>query len=243
MIHFDEYGQPENPTLLMLHGAGAVHTFANQYSFQNKYHLIVPHLFGNGLETGQAYTPDAVIEALLELIETLSQEKINLMGHSMGGELAVALVSNYPDYFRKAIFLSPWVCSTEQSVANYAKMARFSAFTLKFRFLLKWQAKHWHYNEEQTQFLLEHGPQITKGNYIAFFTQRVHLDDLENYPQVTIPMLAVCGQNETEEMKNSVQELGERNPMCTTMVLPDASHDFPLRNAENINPILLDFLE
>ncbi len=48
MIYFDEYGNNENHTLLMLHGAGAVHTFAQQYSFQDKYHLIVPHIYGNG---------------------------------------------------------------------------------------------------------------------------------------------------------------------------------------------------
>ena len=241
MIHYDEYGNRENPTLLMLHGAGAVHTFAHQYSFQDKYHLIVPHLFGNGLETDQPYEPEAVVSALVELIESLGEEKIHIMGHSMGGELAVALVAKYPDYFDKAVFMSPWVCSTEKSVANYVKMAKFSAFTLKFRFLLKWQAKYWHYNEEQTEFLVTYGPKITKENYIAFFANRVKLNDLEGYPDVKIPMLAICGNNETLEMKISIEELGKRNPMCKTMILPGVTHDFPLRNPDDINPILLEF--
>ena len=242
MIYFDEYGNQDNPTLLMLHGAGAVHTFTQQYGFQEKYHLIVPHIYGNGKEAAQPYNPEAVIAALVELIESLGKEKIHIMGHSLGGELAVALVSNYPDYFDKAIFLSAWVCATEKSVANYVKMAKFSAFALKFRFLLKWQAKYWHYTEDQTEFLLTYGPQITKENYIAFFANRVKLDDLEGYPDVKFPILAICGQNETKEIINSIEELGKRNPMCETVILPDASHDYPLRNAEDLNPILLEFL-
>ncbi len=138
--------------------------------------------------------------------------------------------------------MSAWVCASEKSVANYAKIAKLSAFALKFRFLLKWQAKYWHYNEEQTDFLLTYAPQITKENYIKFFSNRVKLDDLQGYVNVQIPMLAISGQNETKEIINSIEALGKRNLMCKTMVLPDASHDFPLRNAEEINPILLSFL-
>jgi len=242
MIYFDEYGNRDNPTLLMLHGAGAVHTFTQQYGFQDKYHLIVPHIYGNGREADQPYDPEAVSAALVELIESLGKEKIHIMGHSLGGELAVALVSKYPHYFDKAIFMSAWVCATEKSVANYVKVAKFSAFALKFRFLLKWQAKYWHYNEEQTEFLLTYGPQITKENYIAFFAKRVKLDELDGYSEVKIPMLALVGQNETKEMLASIEELGKRNSMCKVVILPNASHDYPLRNAEETNPILLEFL-
>ncbi len=32
--------------------------------------------------------------------------------------------------------MSAWVCASEKSVANYVKIAKLSAFALKFRFLL-----------------------------------------------------------------------------------------------------------
>ena len=48
MLYYDEYGNKENPTILLLHGAGALDTFCRQYCFSDKYHLVVPHLAGAG---------------------------------------------------------------------------------------------------------------------------------------------------------------------------------------------------
>ena len=48
MLYYDEYGSKENPTIMLLHGAGALDTFCRQYCFSDKYHLIVPHLAGAG---------------------------------------------------------------------------------------------------------------------------------------------------------------------------------------------------
>lgn len=47
MIYYDEYGNRENPTILLLHGAGkALDTFCRQYCFSVKYHPVVSHLAG-----------------------------------------------------------------------------------------------------------------------------------------------------------------------------------------------------
>lgn len=42
MLKYNEYGDSKNPTILLLHGAGAYDTFSGQYGFAEKYHLIVP---------------------------------------------------------------------------------------------------------------------------------------------------------------------------------------------------------
>ena len=78
---------------------------------------------------------------------------------------------------------------------------------------------------------------------VAWFTDRIYLNELRDYPQVKIPMFAVCGTKEVKEMKTSITELGKRNLNCKTMFLDNVNHDFPLRNADKINPILLDFIE
>jgi len=46
-----------------------------------------------------------------------------------------------------------------------------------------------------------------------------------------------------KEMKNSTFELGKRNPNCKTFFLDQANHDFPLRQADRLNPILISFIE
>ena len=74
MLYFDEYGNRDNPTILLLHGAGALDTFCNQYCFSARYHLIVPHLYGAGKSADKVYDPDMMKRELLELIDSLHKE-------------------------------------------------------------------------------------------------------------------------------------------------------------------------
>ena len=87
MIQFDEYGNRNNPTILLLHGAGALDTFTRQYCFANKYHLVVPHLPGAGENAYIPYLPAETISLLHELIKSLHKENIGVVGHSLGAQI------------------------------------------------------------------------------------------------------------------------------------------------------------
>lgn len=104
MLHFDEYGNKDDPTILLLHGAGTLDTFCNQYCFSEKYHLIVPHLHGAGKSADKSYNPDAMKRELWDLIDSLHKDKFGVIGHSLGGQLAVMLVCKRPDQFNYAVF-------------------------------------------------------------------------------------------------------------------------------------------
>jgi pimeloyl-ACP methyl ester carboxylesterase len=242
-MYYDEYGDRENHTIVFLHGAAATDTFCNQYCFQNKYHLIVPHLYGCGKEVNEMYEPEKTIKALADLIQSLRKEKVTLVGHSLGGELAVAMVSRYEYLFDKAVFLSAWVCSSQKTIEKYVKIAKYSCRTLKIDWLIRFQARYWHYTKQQEDFMAEYAKKITPEQYAAWFKYRIFLDDLPGYRNVKIPMLAVCGKKEVKEMINSISELGKRNPNCKTIILDKVNHDFPLRQSNLINPILLDFIK
>lgn len=90
--------------------------------------------------------------------------------------------------------------------------------------------------------MVEYSKKITPEQYTAWFKNRILLDENAGYSDIKIPMLAVCGKKEIKEMIHSIEELGRRNPNCKTIFLDKASHDFPLRNAEVINPILMKFI-
>ena len=242
-MYFDEYGSRENHTVVLLHGAGVVDTFARQYEALSAFHLVVPHLYGSGQETAEAYTPDKAINAVLEIIDELGKEKVSLVGHSMGGQLAVALATRHESLFDRAAFLSPWVCSTEKTVRLYGKLSRILAALMRVSGLIRLQTKCWGFTPGQTEFMAGYSRNITKEQSAAWFTKRIFLDDLPGYSDVRIPMLSVCGAKEIREMKHSAEELGKRNPHCKTVLLPGARHDFPMCNPDALNPILLGFLQ
>lgn len=242
-MYFDTYGDSSNPTLILLHGAAALDTFSHQYELlSSRFHVLVPHLPGAGEAATEAYDPQSAVDALAAWIGELDAGKVSLMGHSVGAELAVKLVSEHAALFSRAVFLSPWLKSTPASARLYARMARMTYGAIRSASLLRMQAKYWGLNEKETERMVDYSPKITAETYVAFFEKRVRLDELSGYPTVSIPMLAMCARGETAQTKASVRALGEQNTNCLTVIFPQGSHDFVLRNYKLLNPILLDFL-
>ena len=240
MLHYDEYGDRRQPTILLLHGAGALDTFCQQYGLADRYRLIVPHLPGAGQAAEVAYDPAQTIRALWTLIESLGEEPIGVIGHSLGGQLAVMLVSQRPERFRFAVFLSAWVNPTPKSVRPYVALSGLAAKMLRWQWLVRLQARYWHYTAAQADAMVHDTRKMTPKVYRSFFANTLRLADLPAYQRVETPMLAVCGGRETRDMRASLTLLGQ-NPRCRTMMLPGAGHDFPMRQAHKLNPILEAF--
>jgi len=243
MIAYDTYGDTNRPILLLLHGAMSKDSFANQYYLANSFHVIVPHLFGAGREVSTVYTPESQLIALEKLVKSLGSNPKYVIGHSLGAELALALVVRNPGEFSGTVFLSPWVCSTTKSSALYTKL--FSPvvyWSTRCQWLLKWQVRQWNYSQEQTQFHLDYIRKTTRENCRNFYARRIRLDDYPGYEDIQFPMLAICGGREIGEIKKPVRELGRRNSNCKTMILPRSGHDFPQRKFKEINRVIEEFL-
>ena len=240
---FDAYGDSKNPTLVLLHGAAALDTFAHQYdALAERFHVLVPHLPGAGEAAAEAYYPQATADALAEWIASLQAGKVLLMGHSVGAQLAVKLVCEHEALFSRAVFLSAWLISSPKSERSLIRLAMMSYGAIKSAPLLRMQAKFWGLTPEQAEKLVVYSQRIKKNTYVGFYSNRVYLNDLPGYASVQIPMLAMCARGETAEMKVSLDALGKRNTNCLTVVFPQGSHDFVLRNYNLLNPMLLDFL-
>jgi len=240
---FDTYGDAKNPTLVLLHGAAALDTFSHQYEMvSQRFHVLVPHLPGAGEAAAEAYDPQATVDALAIWIASLGAGKVLLMGHSIGAQLAVKLVCEHENLFSRAVFLSAWLISTQANVRLFASMAKMSYGAIKSASLLRMQAKYWGLTQEQTDQLVAYSPRISKETYVGFYANRIYLSDLTGYSSVKIPMLAMCAKGETAEMKASLNALGEQNTNCLTVIFPQGSHDFVLRDYKLLNPMLLDFL-
>lgn len=242
MLHYDEYGRPGSPALLLLHGAAALDTFSQQYDLAEKYRLIVPHLPGAGENADRVYHPEETAEELLELVSFLGLEKSAVMGHSLGAQLAVLLLCKAPALFSCGIFLSAWMNPREKTVAAYSRLAALSSAALKWSWLVRFQGRYWHFTPVQAQRMAAYSQKITPDVYRSFFTNTLDLARHPEYQDVRVPMLAICGSREVRDMRASLALLGE-NSHCETVLLPGCDHDFPMRRAAVLNPIVDGFLE
>lgn len=241
MIPYDEYGNRNNPTILLLHGAAALDTFCCQYCFSEKYHLIVPHLYGAGKSASKVYEPELMKQELFTLIDCIHKDRIGVIGHSLGGQLAIMLVCERPEQFGVAAFLSAWVNPTHKAIKTYCRLAGITSTILQWKWLVRFQGKYWHYTKEQADYMAEYSKKITPQIYRSFFENTLDLKKLHAYQTLDIPMMAICGSREVKDMKTSLDLLGS-NPHCQTKVLSNANHDYPMRNADRLNPILENFL-
>lgn len=109
LAYVDEGSGPE--TLVFIHGLGS-----NLQAWQktiaglrNDYRCIALDLPGYGRSSqnnypfGMAFFADQVVA----LIEELALEKVTLVGHSMGGQVAITLALQKPEYLQRLILAAP----------------------------------------------------------------------------------------------------------------------------------------
>jgi len=113
-LHYEQYGNPQHPALVLLHGWGM-----NSQVWQSlieplsqHYHLTLIDLPGLGASQAypEPYTTEAVIESLLEN----APQKASWIGWSLGGQLALALAAQAPERVEKVVTLASNPCFVQR---------------------------------------------------------------------------------------------------------------------------------
>lgn len=127
-MKFREYGNPENPHILLVHGGGSAWwRFKRQAQFlSSDYHVILPTLDGHGEEFASEYcSTESEADKLLDYIDLHCDGHLfALCGVSLGRQIVMELLSRRPDLTEKAI-IDGSICYPQLG------LARFSIFTLK----------------------------------------------------------------------------------------------------------------
>ena len=106
--HYLEAG--EGSPLVLIHGAAttAEEAWANNIlCLACHYHVYAPDLVGHGRSTRPKtdYTLQYFSDFFEDFIKTLNLKRASLIGHSMGGGVAINFTINYPDIVQKLILI------------------------------------------------------------------------------------------------------------------------------------------
>ncbi|MHA1147144.1 MAG: alpha/beta fold hydrolase [Promethearchaeota archaeon] len=111
-IHFYHNSNTENPPLILLHGVtdnGLCWTpIANVLA--KKYYVIMPDARGHGFtETANEaqYSHDLMADDVAFLIQKLQLKNPQIIGHSMGANVATVVNAKYPDLIHKTVLEDP----------------------------------------------------------------------------------------------------------------------------------------
>ncbi|UFU03351.1 alpha/beta fold hydrolase [Ruania suaedae] len=124
-----EFGDRDAPAVALLHGIGMSERYLRPLATElaTDHHVIVPDLPGFG-RSPQPDSPPSVEHAaqtLLRLLEARGIESATLVGHSMGAQVAVAMMTQAPQLARSAVLVGPVVDPAAASAARQAaRLAR-----------------------------------------------------------------------------------------------------------------------
>ena len=99
-LAFEEFGSPDNTPLIILHGFFASSRNWRQVAekLSAKFHVYVLDMRNHGASPHHPVMDYPVMAAdLLRFIESRGLKTVNLLGHSMGGKIAMWFALNHPD--------------------------------------------------------------------------------------------------------------------------------------------------
>jgi pimeloyl-ACP methyl ester carboxylesterase len=105
-LYYRTEGEPGKPSLLILHGLYGMSdnwvSLARRYAAS--FHVILPDLRNHGLSPHHpVHTYEVMVQDIEALIHKLQLDDFNLMGHSMGGKVAMLVALRNPEKVRRLI--------------------------------------------------------------------------------------------------------------------------------------------
>ncbi|MEE2778498.1 MAG: alpha/beta hydrolase [Acidobacteriota bacterium] len=107
-LHYLDWGNPDKPLLLLIHG-GRDHAHNWDWvarRLRDDYHVVAPDLRGHGdsgWASGGMYTQSDFVLDVAQLLDALDQYPALLLGHSLGGAIALHYTGTYPEKIAKVI--------------------------------------------------------------------------------------------------------------------------------------------
>jgi pimeloyl-ACP methyl ester carboxylesterase len=225
-LHYVDWGNPDAPPLLLLHG-GRDHCRNWDWvaeALRDDHHVIAPDLRGHGESAWSAsghYTMAGYIYDLAQLIHQQGLAPVNIVAHSLGGNIALRYAGIYPDAVRRLVAIEglgpgprratdPERKPIAERMRRWIDQQRASAGRQPHRYptladaLARMQAANKHLSPDQARHLTQHGVnQNEDGTYSWKFDHYVRVwppydmtreDIAELWACISCPTLLVYGR-------------------------------------------------
>ena len=233
----EEYGKGNPKTIVMLHGANFVHSYGRQYPLSKEYHLVVPHIMGFGDHTEKAFDTEECIKELVDYIKSLNK-KVMLVGFSLGAQLAFKLVSEYEALFDSAIIVSPWLIKGETLLTEIADLNKKQLRQLKNKFMCRIiGTMNGLPPKACKEFVLQMQNVSEETMHIVVYNG-ISLESVPQFADVKIPVVALAGGKEQDEVHNSVKQMAEMNRNCRYEIWKKAGQNIPPLFAKKFNELI-----
>ncbi len=257
----------EGPTVVLIHGiAGSSTTWrAVMPALAAEYTVIAPDLLGHGHSAKPRgdYSLGAYASGIRDLLAVLGQERGTVVGHSLGGGVAMQFAYQFPERVQRLVLVASGGLGKEVSPLLKAVTLPGAEYVLplllhrRIREASEWpgtQARRigWRPSEALTEVWRSYTTLTDRHAQQAFIHtirsvidvagQRVSAHD-RLYLAEALPTLIVWGDRDRIIPVTHAYRAAEAIPGARLEILEGAGHFLPWRDADRFLPILEDFLK
>ncbi len=266
LVYYDSQ-TPGSPVVLV-HGLGTNLSIwrAVWPLLRQKARVLAPDLPGFGLSDKQEVpaTPSFYAEVLVAWLDTLKLAQVDVVGLSMGGQIALMMALQHPDRIRRLVLAAPAGIETFTPEAAAQLKALFTAETIAAMspalYAQNVQRNFARWDPDRFGWLLEQRAQMQqRADFRAYAEANARavagmLDEpvFARLPEVPHPTLVVFGEDDqlipnrffrpTETPADILQVALERLPEAQGFLIPEAGHLLVLEQPEVFARQVLRFL-
>ena len=232
-IHTVEFGEGAH-SLVLLHGlSGSARWWRyNVLGFARHFRVLVPDIVGFGRTRCRGPLPDMAgfAEVLAGWAERLELGAVDVVGHSMGGQIAMHLAGHFPERVRRLVLVD--AAGIPRPLTPLG-LARFAADV----------APPSRWGDPRFVPVIVGDALLTGPRTIVRALVRILRDDVRALlPRITAPTLVLWGERDTVIPLEHARELRARIPGAQLVVLRGAAHNPMVDRPDDFNRVVTAFL-
>lgn len=254
-IHYEERGEEHQPALLLIHGLGcSLKYWACVFDAEElrHYRILALDLPGFGMSAKPEtydYSLYSQAELVAEFLQTLGIRRLSVVGHSMGGAIAIMLAHNYPQLVRQLLVIEPNLNADDahlsRDVIRYSEAAFIQRYE-EFRQIAVATVQEWFVNSHRAD-IESYISELLKTTPISIYRSALSLmtvtaDDtlLKQFQHLALHKHFLIGEN-TMKTRSLPEEFQESN--VETVVVPGVGHMMMVDDPRLFNRTLASVLQ
>lgn len=251
LLHYDVTG--DGPPLLLVSGLNGVGSFwAPHLDALGQRFTVVSHDHrgtGDSSPSRIDYSIEQMAEDVIQLMDHLSLDRADLIGHSTGGAIGQTIALDRPERLNRLVLCGTWTVADAYFRRLFAvrsailKTMGAEAYVRSNALFMNppdWLRDHASDVEKQEAQAIERfpEPEIMLSRIAAI----LRFDRSATLGQITAPTLVVGAEDDLVAPSYYSEDLGRLIPGAKTVMLPRGGHFFPVTEADAFRRHILNFL-
>ncbi len=231
-MRYGVHGMAEAPTVLCVHGAGLDHRLwaAQEAVLTRRHRALVCDVRGHGGSRPMSvpFTIERVLDDLLSLLDEVGCERAIVLGQSMGGNLAQALVRRAPHRVRALVLVDCACNSAPLTLLERVGVRLVPAMLALYPYeaLLQHSARSISRRPEVQAYCLEAMRRLDRNTMLTVMRETLSLVREEPDYRIPRPFVIIRGaESRAGSIAKQAPAWAAREPLCRNdVVIPDAGH-------------------